>query len=237
MTVGGAFLGGGSIKVPAGKCQLIYQIMTEDRANLSGATITATDNAGHTYAETTGSDGYATELVDASGQIYTVSISVTGYDNISAQKIVAESGITKYVRFELDISKIQKSKIATSFRTSPSNENVPSEKLIYDRFLKQTELFPAIRTISGFTIVEAKFFRRGNVVSITINFTTTKEVKGNLILSGQLPKPVRYTSFRAKEWDNVYIGMGVGNNGEFEIDISGATSNLISIVYLVKEGE
>lgn len=206
MTVGGAFLGGGSIKVPAGKCQFIYQIMTEDRANLSGATITATDNAGHTYAETTGSDGYATELVDASGQIYTVSISVTGYDNISAQEIVAESGTTKYVRFELDIPKIQKSKIVTSFGTSPSNENVPSEKLVFDS-LKAVEIPVTFHTIPGVTLTVGYVYRIGNLLDIWIQGSTTGPV--NALLVSDYPPILHSTTII-----NQYQGMSRGTQLE-----------------------
>lgn len=102
--IGGAFLGGGVELVPAGQCKLELQVMTEDRQNLAG-TFTITDGT-HTYSTTAGSDGRATINV-VSGGTYTVSVSNTGYDNISPQTVIATQSTIKYVRFELPTSNVK----------------------------------------------------------------------------------------------------------------------------------
>lgn len=102
--IGGAFLGGGVELVPAGQCKIELQIMTEDRQNLTG-TFTLTDGT-HTYSVTAGADGRASVNV-ASGGTYTVTISNTGYDNISAQTVVSASATVKYVRFELPTANVK----------------------------------------------------------------------------------------------------------------------------------
>ena len=100
MTVVGAFMGGGTTAVPAGKCLLHLQLNTVDRQNLSTAswTITATGKA---YTATADSSGRADVLVDA-GSTYTVTLTHEGdYYNDAAQTAVATSTGVLWVYFDL----------------------------------------------------------------------------------------------------------------------------------------
>ena len=100
MTVIGAFMGGGTTAVPAGKCLLHLQLNTVDRQNLSTAswTITATGKA---YTATADSSGRADVLVDA-GSTYTVTLTHEGdYYNDAAQTAVATSTGVLWVYFDL----------------------------------------------------------------------------------------------------------------------------------------
>lgn len=105
MAIGGAFLGGGVEVVPAGSCKLELEILTEDRANL---TATFTIKGTSTYTVTAGADGRAVYTVP-SGQTYTVSVNTTGYDNLTSQTVVAESGTVRYVRFEAFAGRVKRS--------------------------------------------------------------------------------------------------------------------------------
>ena len=96
----GAFMGGGTIMVPKGKCLLHLHINTIDRANLSTAswTITAT---GKSYTATADSSGRADILVDADAS-YTITLNHDGeYYNDEPQYVNATSCGVAWIYFDL----------------------------------------------------------------------------------------------------------------------------------------
>ena len=96
----GAFMGGGTIMVPKGKCLLHLHINTIDRANLSTAswTITAT---GKSYTTSADSSGRADILVDADAS-YTITLNHDGeYYNDEPQYVNATSCGVMWIYFDL----------------------------------------------------------------------------------------------------------------------------------------
>lgn len=95
------FLAGDNYNVPAGYSLLIVQVMTWDRQNLSGATVTITGGS-ETYTGTTEADGRTTIQVPA-GVTYTATLTHSGdYINDNPQTVIAVNGGIEWVTFNLN---------------------------------------------------------------------------------------------------------------------------------------
>lgn len=105
MSIISAFPGSGVELTGAGKSVLYLHVLSSDRVDMTGAVFTITATGVTTQTATADASGRATVEVDA-GHTYTVALNYSSqsqraYFNDEDQKVIAESGRTYYVFFDL----------------------------------------------------------------------------------------------------------------------------------------